>query len=299
MPKKYKPHVRRFVLDLVVKKGQSVKSVCEFTGISRTTIWRWRTIGVDDMPVKRACKKFCEAQTILTEALKKQPCMTYNDMRRALRENDVVICLRYLYTVLRRSRITRKRVKKKRSSVNCTPESKRQYRDTWNEVMNDGKDVLFQDESHFSQNILPTYGYSAAGTPCFVNVTAKRENHTLILAFSKYGELFYKVYPGAMNTARMQWFVDALPATRIVMDNLAIHKSVSTLGEKIFTPVAQPYANPVEIVFSKVKAAYRRINLAYPDKSVEAKIDEAIADLQLTDLANAIRHVHDYVNTNF
>ena len=57
----------------------------------------------------------------------------------------------------------------------------------------------------------------------------------MIFAFSKSGSVFYKVYEGAMNTARMQWFVDALPPTRIVMDNLAIHKSVHTNGEKVFT----------------------------------------------------------------
>ena len=99
-----------------------------------------------------------------------------------------------------------------------------------------------------------------------------------------------------MNTARMQRFVDALPPTRMVMDNLAIHKAVRMHAEKIFTPVAQPYANPVEIVFSKVKAIYRRINLACPDESVEAKIDHAIAELQPSDLANAIRHVHDFAS---
>ncbi len=36
------------------------------------------------------------------------------------------------------------------------------------------------------------------------------------------------------------------------MDNLAIHKTVKVNGTKVFTPVAQPYANPVEIIFSKV-----------------------------------------------
>ena len=48
-----------------------------------------------------------------------------------------------------------------------------------------------------------------------MNEPAERKAHTLIFAFSKSGQFFYRVYEGAMNTARMQWFVDALPPIRI------------------------------------------------------------------------------------
>jgi transposase len=62
-----------------------------------------------------------------------------------------------------------------------------------------------------------------------------------------------------MNQARMQWFVDHLPTHTLVMDNLRIHKNIEFGGNVIFTPVAQPDANPVEIVFSKLKQQVQRI----------------------------------------
>ena len=58
--------------------------------------------------------------------------------------------------------------------------------------------------------------------------------------------------------------------------------------EKIFTPVAQPFANPVEIVFSKIKIIFRSINANNPLTSVENKLDLAIKTLTFQDLENAV-----------
>ena len=190
-------------------------------------------------------------------------------------------------------------MKRRRGSKNCTPVSKANYKVKLNSVLNDGEDVLFQDESHFSNAVLPLYGYSKKGEPCFVNEPAERKAYTLIFAFSKSGQFFYKVYEGAMNMARMQFFVDELPPIRIIMDNLSIHKTVKTSGNKIFTPVAQPYANPAEIVFSKVKHMYRKFNAEMPELDVISKIDKAIATLNDSDLEGAVEHVRQFVNANY
>ena len=111
-----------------------------------------------------------------------------------------------------------------------------------------------------SQIILPLYGYSKINSPCYINEPSERSSHTLNLAFSKSGQICWKVYKGSCNTARMQWFVDNLPPIRVLMDYHSIHKAVRMTTEKIFTPVAQPDANPVEIIFSKVKTDFRDIN---------------------------------------
>ena len=132
-----------------------------------------------------------------------------------------------------------------------------------------------------------------------MNEPAARKAFTLIFAFSKSGQFFYKVYEGAMNTARMQWFMHHLPPVRIVMDNLSIYKGAVTDIEKIFTPVAQPYANPAEIVFSKVKHMYRKFNAERPDLDVPSKIDMAIATLTDSDLEGAVDHVRRFVAANY
>ncbi len=69
--------------------------------------------------------------------------------------------------------------------------------------------------------------------------------------------------------------------------------------EKIFTPVAQPYANPVEIIFSKVKTNFRTINELHRTLDVEIKIEMALQTLVYEDLLNAIAYVDAFVRSKY
>ena len=83
------------------------------------------------------------------------------------------------------------------------------------------------------------------------------------------------------------------------MDNHSTHKAITTDVQVLFTPVADPEANPVEIIFSKIKHWFRKFNVEHPEVSVENAIDQAIATLTSSDLSGAISHVHHYVNTTY
>ena len=65
------------------------------------------------------------------------------------------------------------------------------------------------------------------------------------------------------------------------------------------TPVASPQANPVEIIFSKIKMLYRRINNDNKDLSIEQIVEAAIDELSYDDVINTIEHVKTYVNNNY
>ena len=65
----------------------------------------------------------------------------------------------------------------------------------------------------------------------------------------------------------------------------------------LFTP--QPFANPVEIIFSKIKTNFRTINATNQLMSVEDKIDLAIKTLTFQDIENAVAHVSNFVPTNY
>jgi len=300
MPKKYTVSVRRFVLTRFFKMRMSIAQIVAFSGISRSTIWRWTRYGIEDKPVVRKAPTLKDrALPFVIEHYNERCYATQADIRAMLASHEIKCCLKSVFRLLKQAGISRKRMKRKRGSKNCTPSSKANYKTKLFSVLDDGEDVLFQDESHFSSAVLPLYGYSKKGVPCYVNEPAERKAHTLIFAFSKSGQFFYRVYEGAMNTARMQWFVDALPPIRIVMDNLSIHKGIRTDAEKIFTPVAQPYANPAEIIFSKVKQAYRILNADNPDIDVSTKIDMAIETLTDSDLDGAISRVREFVTEHY
>lgn len=299
---KYKTSVRRFVLDMVDTKKIPTASVIEFTGISKSTISRWQKNGIFDKPLKRSGTTLHEKIVpIIRSMLQAKTTWTHSTMLHELLNNGVKCSKRTLRYSLKKMKVTRKRLKKKKLSKNTTPETLAEYKRTWNNIYNDGNDIIFQDESHFSNGLLPLYGYTFANEPAYVNQpTSRTEAYTLNFAFSKTGNIFWKFYKGSNCISRMQWFVDHLPPTRILMDNHSIHKSVIMSVDKVFTPVCQPFANPVEIVFSKVKTLFRSINDKYRDElSIEEKVERAINSLVYEDLQNAMEFVNTYVQEKY
>lgn len=297
---KYELGVRRFVVRLVNVKQQPINRVVEFTGISKQTINRWLKNGIHDRPPKRTKLTLKNRATPLLLTMLATTCAwTHSRMCESLANQGVNCSKRTLFTILKHLNITRKRIKKKKCSKSTTPESLAAFKHEWIRIFEDGQDIIFQDESHFSNNILPLYGYSKRNTPCYINEPSERSAHTLNLAFSKSGQIFWKIYKGSCNTARMQWFVDNLPPVRVLMDNHSIHKAVTMTTEKIFTPVAQPDANPVEIIFSKVKTKFRAINELNRELDVETKIEMALETLVYEDLLNAIEFVDLFVRSTY
>ena len=252
MPMKYEVAARKFVIRLINVKQQSIENVIEFTGISKNTIKRWIIYGVLDSPQNRTKLTLRSlAKPLIATLLETRCSWTHDKLLKELAKQGIQCCKRTLTTTLQEMNISRKRAKKKKRSKNATPESLAAFKYKWIRVLEDEQDVIFQDESHFSNNILPLYGYSKRNTPCYIIEPSERSAHTLNLAFSKSGQIFWKIYKGSSNIARMQWFTDNLPPIRVLMDNHSIHKAVRMTVEKIFTPVAQPESNPVEIIFSK------------------------------------------------
>jgi transposase len=298
MPMKYNIDVRKFVLQLVQKKKQSIKSVVEFTGISMSTVRRWIKHGVKDKPIQR--KLVCLRQQLaphVSQFLKIKGSWTYKMIIEELKKYNLSCCKRTLYRILQDLNMSRKRMKKKRLSKNATPQTIQSFKDKFNEILNDGEDIIFQDESHYSNDILPLYGYSEKNVPCYIAAATERSAFTLNFAFSKSGQIFYKIYKGSSCESRMQWFVDHLPRVRILFDNHSTHKCINADVERIYTPVAHPDANPVECVFSKIKEAFRYINDNNRDLDVETKLEMAIETLVLEDLEHAIEYTRDYLQT--
>jgi hypothetical protein len=197
---------------------------------------------VEDKKITRQGSKEKILFPIINELYQKKCDLTHLQIKNILEKGGIDVSLRTIFTILKKNKITRKRLKRRRQSTrsegaaapacaeNLTPESKAKYKKVFNELIEDEEDALFFDEMHASNNILPLYGYSKVGIPCYITEALEHKAHSLLFAFSKKGNFFYKVYEGAMNTARCQWFVDNLPQIRLVMDNLAIHKSVKMPG---------------------------------------------------------------------
>jgi transposase len=297
MPKKYKRDVRQFVMHLL-QKHTSHRSIVEFTGISRSTLWRWKTFGIDNKTRNTKSSTMKQHASMAIDGLyTRQLHVITRQIHQHLKQNGFTCSIRSIQRYMKANKMTLKRMKHKRVSKNCTLDSIHAYSDALHVALESEDDVIFQDESYFSKDVLPLYAFSPKGKECVVKKNrSKHDAHTLIFAFSKSGNVFYKVYKGYMNQSRMQWFVHHLPPHTLVMDNLRIHKNVKLDGNVIFTPVAQPDANPVEILFSKIKHNFREFNLMHRNASVEELIDMAIGTLCVSDLSNAIAYSLRFVN---
>lgn len=121
---------------------------------------------------------------------------------------------------------------------------------------------------------------------------------TLIQAIDWQGSRAAMITDGPTNSMVFEGFVDWLlaPALRpgdiLIMDNLSSHKCASAL-EKIektgaevrFLPPYSPDLNPIEQVFSKIKAFLRRA-AARTEKRLYDAIAEAIQTITPTDCMN-------------
>jgi hypothetical protein len=81
MPKKYPVLVRRFVLKLLHKHRKpnqnqyALDSVVQFTGVSKTTIKRWKTNGVADKPRSRTVPTLKEIAGPFIEEMVSSSCV--------------------------------------------------------------------------------------------------------------------------------------------------------------------------------------------------------------------------------
>ncbi len=164
--------------------------------------------------------------------------------------------------------------------------------------MNARHDGLFVcvDECHFSERVLPLYGYSPVGRPCVVSSnTPGWTSRSLILAVASDGSKHFHLHDGAINTERFHRFVLSLPyppGTAIVLDNVAFHKKQTPFVAKafrtVYTPPYSPEHNsPVENAFGKIKGAFRAL-WPWPD-GVPSAIRHAVGLLAASDIDASFR----------
>ena len=109
-------------------------------------------------------------------------------------------------------------------------------------------------------------------------------------------------FDGATNTACFEAYVERclVPALRpgdiVVMDNLACHKTAEAerlmagAGASVrYLPAYSPDLNPIERLFSKLKAALRKAKARTVDALVEA-IGRALRDVRPGDILGWFRH---------
>ena len=168
--------------------------------------------------------------------------------------------------------------------------------------------LVFLDESGF--HIAMTRGYGRAPSHARAIDRVPRNhgrNQTLICALSLAGPQAAIVIDGALDGDVFEWYVRNIlcPTLRrgqvVVLDNLSSHHraSIRTLieaqgCEMLFTSPYSPDFNPIELMFSKIKALVRGGAWRVVPELINA-IGSALDAVKRLDIEHWFKHAHPQV----
>lgn len=173
-----------------------------------------------------------------------------------------------------------------------------QKRKKWAEELPkyDKNKLVFLDESGVNTNLTRIYGRAFGGNRCVDKVPLSTPSNTTILSSVRLnGETAYTTYSGGTTSDK---FIDYLrnvlaPTLHngdiVVMDNMRTHhaKAVRAVVEElkinvIFLPPYSPDLNPIEMMWSKIKAILRKMKIRTVSE-LDSGINFAFSQITLSD----------------
>jgi transposase len=300
---------------LYTRLSKSFREVAHLMDVGKSSVHRWVRQHPATRPNRPSARK---VTTVVTEAIRKHlatnPFLTASQLvQHVMADCNVVLSKHTIPSCLRRIKYSRKRTYTRAPDTTNIAERRREFQNiVLNDPCNPGsrippEDVISVDESGFYLHMKPGYGYAPRGKRIAVPLHRNRMSRvTLILAVSTSGIQHWVVLAGSANSTSFARFVNdlaTLPHHRyLLMDNVAFHASKITrdalVARRLMPLFNAPYTpewNPVEYVFAKVKAIYRRSSVSDHDTAishacVEHRIEGALESLTESDLVNCFRH---------
>lgn len=173
-------------------------------------------------------------------------------------------------------------------------------REAWGTIIGEipVENLIFLDESGVNTNMSRRYARAFGGRRAVDAVPLNKGQSTTILSTVRLdGTTVPTVFPGAVNRDKFKAYLrDFLvptlrPGDVVVMDNLPCHKveGVSRLIEQagasvLYLPPYSPDLNPIEMMWSKLKAFLRKIKARTLD-SLLAAIPFAFSVVSISDIS--------------
>jgi len=171
-----------------------------------------------------------------------------------------------------------------------------------------GRNLIFIDESSFDKRTYArAYGRAKrGGRTNSKKVFVRGPRFSLLPVMSKAGVLDYKIYPGSIDATAFLDFVHMVlvpsladvEAPVVILDNCRIHhiaavrEALEGAGiEMLFLPPYSPELNPIELLFSKTKSAFRRLSREVRESfDMPVQIGIAIESVTAQDCAGWYAH---------
>ena len=257
---------------------RSLRKVAKIYGCGYTTLGGWvrQQAGSSTHRSRRARRSpISDAiSDTVARCIEENPFTTLSDIVKRISVNDRKASVSTVRRVLRKQKVSRKRVRVRYSPKEPTKQQAQQFLDDIQ-----SQEIISIDETSVVLESVPIYGYSLKGTRV-VKRTSKpvRGNRvTLLLAISNTrGVVHHATYSGSCNSEKFAAFIDQLPdfssSTPMILDNVRFHHSHlvkrAANNKKIhlvFTPPYCPDFNPIETAFSVIKSVTRRFDDSLPD----------------------------------
>lgn len=186
-------------------------------------------------------------------------------------------------------------------------ERKAKERELWLEQINklDAKKLVFLDECSSYLYAQKPYGWAKRSERLIAKEPkGKKERVSLIAAIGLNKSLAQHalVHPDSVDKSAFKAFLKdiLLPKleakTILIMDNWTVHhgQDIKDLVESfncgiLYLPTYSPDFNPIEFLFSKIKAFIKKLSSDSVDDLVQAFID-ACKNVPLNEISNAFRH---------
>lgn len=167
----------------------------------------------------------------------------------------------------------------------------------------DASKLVFLDESGVNTGMTRLYGRGIDGKRVVEYTPDVRFQRTSILSSIKIdGTCVPMVYSGALNGELFKKYLEEFLAPTlnhgdiIVMDNLSSHKVegvieiIENVGAKIaFLPPYSPDFNPIELMWSKIKAYLRKVKARKPEALFNA-ISDSLETIMQSDISGWFIH---------
>jgi transposase len=296
----YSQDLRRRVVDAVVRKEGSIRQVAERFAVSLSFVVRLlqlhrRTGSVEPRPHGGGRRPALGPDELdrLAELVRERPDATLGELRDRL---GVDCSTMAVYRALVKLKITRKK-KVARARERDAAETKRKRRAFRRKLRGVAAErLVFVDEAGAHTAMTRTYGRAPVGERVEGIVPGRWESVTLICGMRLSGVAAPLAFPGGVDGAAFHQYVEEVlapelrPGDIVIWDNLKPHRAEEVVeaveragAEVVPLPPWSPDLNPIEEMFSKVKAALRSA-AARTTEAVYAALRSALDDVTTADI---------------
>jgi transposase len=175
----------------------------------------------------------------------------------------------------------------------------------WHQIVRkyDAARLVFVDETGSNTSMAQRYARSPVGTRAHGVVPRNHgKNVTLVAGLSLDGLVAPMTIEGAMDTPAFEGYVATFlapaltPGMMVILDNLAVHHKAAirtTIEARgcrlLFLPSYSPDLTPIELAFSKLKTALRRL-AARTREALNAALAAALGTITAEDAQGYFRH---------